>query len=58
MHIMPAAPTPVPLEDRPEDELSLEELRQLVKHFKVRTHAKEQMQLLTSPGARRSSNQD
>jgi hypothetical protein len=33
--VVPQEKTPVPLEDRPEDELSSEELRQLVKRFKV-----------------------
>ena len=58
MHITPETPTPVPPEDRPEDELSLDELRQLVKRFKVRTHAKDQVQSPISPGTGRSSEQD
>lgn len=33
--IVPRDSTPVPLEERPEDELSPEELRQLVKRLKV-----------------------
>lgn len=33
--ILPREPTPVPLEERPEDELSPEELRQLVRRFRV-----------------------
>ena len=33
--IIPREPTPVPLEERPEDELTPEELRELVRRFKV-----------------------
>jgi hypothetical protein len=34
--LIPREPTPPPLEERPEDELSQDELRQLVKELKVR----------------------
>ncbi|KAH6639649.1 hypothetical protein C7974DRAFT_136189 [Boeremia exigua] len=36
LHILPRTPTPVPLEERPEEDLSTEELCQLVKRFKER----------------------
>lgn len=34
LHIVPREPTPLPLEERPEDELTAEELRQVVRQLK------------------------
>jgi hypothetical protein len=35
LHIIPREPTPLPLEERPEEELTPEELLQVVRTFKV-----------------------
>ncbi|KAF1850026.1 uncharacterized protein K460DRAFT_326500 [Cucurbitaria berberidis CBS 394.84] len=39
LQIIPRTPSPVPLEERPEDDLNLNELRQLVRNFKGRIAA-------------------
>jgi hypothetical protein len=35
LHIIPREPTPLPLEERPEDDLNAEQLRQVVRTLKV-----------------------
>jgi hypothetical protein len=40
LHIIPREPTPLPLEERPEEELTPEELLQVVRILKVSSTAK------------------
>lgn len=57
LHVIPRTPSPVPLEDRPEDELSPEELRELVKRLKVSMSLGLRTKVLIDTGTKDSSSQ-
>jgi hypothetical protein len=59
LHIIPREPTPLPLEERPEEELTPEELLQVIRILKVDCATQRHYEkALKQPGTRRHGSQD